>query len=80
MEGEFNKESEKKYLSVVSLFRITKENLRTICMAANEGLSNEKLELKISEVGEIMKSYVNTDGDAEVFQNEFEKEIYEDLQ
>ena len=47
MEGEFNKESEKKYLSVVSLFRITKENLRTICMAANEGLSNEKLELKI---------------------------------
>jgi hypothetical protein len=49
-------------------------------MAANEGLSNEKLELKILEVGEIMKSYVNTDGDAEVFQNEFEKEIYEDLQ
>jgi hypothetical protein len=47
MEGEFNKESEKKYLSVVSLFRITKENLRTICLAANEGLSNEKLELKI---------------------------------
>lgn len=31
-------------------------------------------------MGEIMKSYVNTDGDAEVFQNEFEKEIYEDLQ
>lgn len=26
-----------------------------------------------------MKSYVNTDGDAEVFQNEYEKEIYENL-
>ncbi len=26
-----------------------------------------------------MKSYVNTDGNAEIFDNEFEKEIYENI-
>lgn len=57
-------------------FNVTKENLKIICVTAGEPFNEEKLNFKIAELGEIMKLYVNTDGDAEVFQNEFEKEIY----
>ncbi len=63
----------------MNLFNTSKENLKTICLCANEEFNSEKLNIRILEVGEIMKSYVNTDGDAEVFQNDFEKEIYEKL-
>ncbi len=73
MEGEFNKDNERKYAALVNNFNITKENLKVICLTANEPFNAEKLNFKISELGSIMKLYVNTDGDAEIFQNEFEK-------
>lgn len=79
MEGQFQKENEKKYTNLIGLFNITKENLKIICLTANQPFNDQKLSFKINDLEELMKSYVNTDGDAEVFQNEFEKEIYENL-
>lgn len=79
MTGEFSKQVESSFNDLKEKFLFTKQQLETIMSAIGQDSSLHNYESELVAVEDIMKQYINKTENAEIFENEFERELYMDL-
>ena len=79
MSGEFNRQLEGVYNELKEKFLFTKSQIAVVVQAIGSELVLREYEAELVEVGDIMKKYINKIDNVEIFENEFERELYTEL-
>lgn len=79
MSGEFNRQLEALYNDLKEKLIFTKKHLEVVIDAISYNATVKDYEQELVEVEDIMKQYINKAENAEIFENEFERELYLEL-